>query len=170
MPPPGGSPDGQRIKAPLEDSRGEEKVWFYGALRVRDGHALRLRAPARNTVGSLRLLQAIDQDNPTGELYLVADNLVPPQEPADSRLVGRASTSPPGLHSHQGLLVESARGHAARLFRREALAGQDFCGAADLDEARRVATAQLNRRAKPWVWGRPPPKQRKLRRKFVYRL
>jgi hypothetical protein len=57
-----------------------------------------------------------------------------------------------------------------RLFRREALAGQDFCGAADLDEARRVATAQLNRRAKPWVWGRPPPKHRKLRRKLVYRL
>lgn len=42
---------------------------------MRDGHALTLTAPARNTVGYLRLLQAIDLDNPTGERYLVADTL-----------------------------------------------------------------------------------------------
>lgn len=50
-------------------------VWFYGALRVCDGHALTLSAPARNTAGYLQLLKAIDLDNPTGDLYLVADNL-----------------------------------------------------------------------------------------------
>ena len=54
---------------------GQSRSPFYGALRVGDGHALTLSAPARNTAGYLRLLQAIDQDNPTGELYLVADNL-----------------------------------------------------------------------------------------------
>jgi transposase len=153
----------------LEYRRGEDKVWFYGALRVRDGHALTLSAPARNTAGYLRLLQAIDQDNPTGDLYLVADNL-------------SSHKSPP----IQAWLAEHPRVHLVfiptkacwlnmqegwwRLFRREALAGQDFCGAADLDEARRVATKQLNHRANPWVWGRPPPKHRTLRRKFVYHL
>jgi hypothetical protein len=33
-----------------------------------------------------------------------------------------------------------------------------------------VATEHLNARAKPWVWGRPPPPHRTLRRRFVYRL
>jgi hypothetical protein len=45
----GWSPEGHRIKAPLEYSRGPEKVWVYGALRVRDGRALTLSAPSRNT-------------------------------------------------------------------------------------------------------------------------
>ena len=33
-----------------------------------------------------------------------------------------------------------------------------------------LATSQLNRRAKPWVWGRPPRPHRQLRRHFVYSL
>lgn len=43
--------DGHRIKAPLEYSRGPEKVWVYGALRVEDGQALTLTGPSRNTKG-----------------------------------------------------------------------------------------------------------------------
>lgn len=43
-PAPGWSPDGHRIKAPLEYGRGPEKVWVYGAPRVRDGQALTLTA------------------------------------------------------------------------------------------------------------------------------
>src|SRR5215217_758377 len=60
-PAPGWSPDGHRIKAPLEYSRGPEKVWVYGALRVRDGKDLTLTAPSRNTKGYLRLLEAVAQ-------------------------------------------------------------------------------------------------------------
>ena len=56
----GWSADGHRIKAPLEYSRGEEKVWVYGALRVRDGREITLTAPSRNTAGYLHLLQAIE--------------------------------------------------------------------------------------------------------------
>jgi hypothetical protein len=36
--------------------------------------------------------------------------------------------------------------------------------------ATKVATCQLNARARPWVWGRPPPSPRHRRRVFVYRL
>src|SRR6266567_2083672 len=39
-PAPGWSPDGHRIKALLDYSRGAEKTWVYGALRVRDGKEL----------------------------------------------------------------------------------------------------------------------------------
>ena len=74
-PAPGWSSDGHRIKAALEYSRGPEKVWVYGALRVRDGKALTLSAPSGNTKEYLRLLEAVAHSNPTGELYLITDNL-----------------------------------------------------------------------------------------------
>src|SRR5262249_17020647 len=57
-----------------------------------------------------------------------------------------------------------------RLFRREAFAGQSFADAREIDRATRVATEHLNARAHPWVWGRPPPPHRHLRRRFVYYL
>jgi hypothetical protein len=50
-PAPGWSPDGHRIKAPLEYSRATDKTWVYGGLRVRDGQAVTLTAPSRNSVG-----------------------------------------------------------------------------------------------------------------------
>jgi hypothetical protein len=74
-PAPGWSVNGHRIKAPLDYGRGPEKVWVYGALRVRDGHALTFPAPARTTTGYLRLLEAVDQANPDGDLNLVSATL-----------------------------------------------------------------------------------------------
>ncbi|MEU0478983.1 helix-turn-helix domain-containing protein [Streptosporangium sp. NPDC006013] len=49
-----------------------------------------------------------------------------------------------------------------RLLRKAAFAGQTFTDA--------TATTRLNARAQPWIWGRPPPQPRTLRRMFVYRL
>src|SRR5260221_2041395 len=40
-PAPGWSPDGHRIKAPLNYDRGREKTWVYGALCVRTGQVLK---------------------------------------------------------------------------------------------------------------------------------
>jgi DDE superfamily endonuclease len=57
-----------------------------------------------------------------------------------------------------------------RLFRKAALAGQSFADPSEIDQATRLATAQLNTRAKPWIWGRPTPPTRRLRRRFVYCL
>jgi hypothetical protein len=57
-----------------------------------------------------------------------------------------------------------------RLFRRDALAGQSFATADEIEQATQVATAQLNRRAKPWIWGRPLKTRRHLHRLFCYRL
>jgi hypothetical protein len=44
-----------------------------------------------------------------------------------------------------------------RIFRRQALAGQSFTGPDEIARATQVATAQLNARARPWIWGRPSP-------------
>jgi DDE superfamily endonuclease len=168
-PAPGWSVDGHRIKAPLEYSRGNDKAWVYGALGVRDGQTLTQTASARNTAGYLTLLQALDQAYPTGELYLIADNL-------------SSHTSAP----IQAWLAEHPRVHHAfipvgaawlnliegwwRLLRRAAFAGQCFANRGEIALAVRVATFQLNARARPWIWGRPPPPHRQFRRRFVYSL
>ncbi|MGW0760551.1 transposase [Streptomyces sp. NPDC002814] len=57
-----------------------------------------------------------------------------------------------------------------RLFRKAALAGQTFADPDEIDDATRLATAQLNARARPWIWGRPQPKPRTYRRHFTYAL
>lgn len=58
-----------------------EKVCVYGALRIRDGHEVTLTARSRNTVGYLRLLGAVEQDNPAGDLYVITDNLSSQKSP-----------------------------------------------------------------------------------------
>src|SRR5438046_7481626 len=57
-----------------------------------------------------------------------------------------------------------------RIFRRQALAGQAFADPDEIAHATQVATAQLNARARPWIWGRPQPKPRSYRRRFIYTL
>jgi hypothetical protein len=57
-----------------------------------------------------------------------------------------------------------------RIFRRQALAGQAFADPDEIAHATQVATAQLNARARPWIWGRPQPKPRTYRRRFIYTL
>ena len=153
----------------MDYERGLEKVWVYGALCVRDGHVLTQTAPARNTVGYLALLHTLDQAFPQGDLYLVTDNL-------SSHSSGPVRD---WLAAHPRVQQAFIPVGAAwlnliegwwRLFRRKAFAGASLADAEDIAYVTRIATAQLNRQAKPWVWGRPPPPHRRLRRCFTYRL
>ena len=57
-----------------------------------------------------------------------------------------------------------------RLFRREALAGQTFASPDEITLATKVATCQLSARARPWIWGRPPPSTRYRWRALIYRI
>ena len=168
-PAPGWSPDGHRIKVPLDYERGLEKVWVYGALCVRDGQTLTQTAPSRNTAGYLALLQALDLAHPQGDLYLVMDNLSshssgPIREWLASHPRIQQAAIPVGASWLN--LIEGWWKH----FRRKAFAGVSLADAEDIACATRLATAQLNRHARPWVWGRPPPPHRTLRRHFVYHL
>jgi hypothetical protein len=74
-PAPGWSPGGHRIKAPLEYSRGPEKTWVYGGLRVADGHAVTMCASSRNSAFYQDFLQLEEQANPHGTIYVITDNL-----------------------------------------------------------------------------------------------
>jgi hypothetical protein len=144
-------------------------VWVFGALRIEDGKSLTFTSRSRNSKGYLKLLQKIERAIPKGLIYLVADN----------------------LKTHKSaMLREWLEGHPRidhafipkgaswlnlievwwRLFRRQALAGVDFADGYEIDQATRVATRQLNRKASPWVWGRPPKPPRYRRRLFTYRI
>jgi DDE superfamily endonuclease len=74
-PAPGWSPDGHRIKAPVEYSRGPDKVWIFGALRVEDGKSLTFTSRSRNSKSYLKLLKKIERAITRGLIYLIADNL-----------------------------------------------------------------------------------------------
>src|SRR5262249_46146117 len=97
-PAPGWSASGHRIKAPLDYSRGPEKIWVYGALRVCDGKELTRCTASRNS---------------TTYIALNAD---------------------------------------------------------EIEQATSITTAQLNRRANPWIWGRSHKEHRHSRQLFFYRL
>jgi DDE superfamily endonuclease len=168
-PAPGWSRSGHRSTAPLDSSRGPEQVWVYGALRVHDGQELTCTAPSRNTAGYLKLLQALDQANPAGELNVVSDHRSSHTSgPIQDGLAAHPRAHPVPLPT--GACWRNLQDGWGRLFRREAFAGQSFADAQELDLATRVATEHRNARAAPWVWGRPPRPHRHLRRRFVYRL
>jgi transposase len=153
----------------MDYGRGLEKVWVYGGLRVRDGQEVTFTAPSRNTVGYLTLLKQIDEANPDGELHLVSDNLSShTSAPIQEWLAQHPRVHPVPIPT--GACWLNLQEGWWRLFRREAFAGQSFADAKEIDLATRVATEHLNARAKPWVWGRPPPPQRTLRRRFIYHL
>ena len=74
-PAPGWSPDGHRIKSEIDYSRGPEKTWVYGALPVRDGQQITMAASSRNSVFYQQFRQLVEDANPTGEIWIVTDNL-----------------------------------------------------------------------------------------------
>ena len=168
-PAPGWSPDGHRITAPLEYSRGPDKVWVYGALRERDGQAITLTSRSRNTAGYRHLLAAIVAANPEGDLYLITDNLSSHKSPP---IVDWLAAHPrvQQVFIPKGACWLNLQEAWWRRFRKEALAGQTFVDGEEIDQATAIATQQLNRRAKPWIWGRPPRPKRRLRRGLVYRV
>jgi transposase len=142
-------------------------VWIYGALRVKDGQEITLTTHSRNTAGYLQMLNYIEMVNPEGDLYLIADNLTSHKSaPIQEWLAAHPRIQQ--VFIPKGACWLNMQEGWWRLFRREALAGQTFVDGAEIDQARGVATQQLNGKAKPWVWGRPPRPHRHLRRAFVY--
>lgn len=151
---------------PLNYDRGPQKVWVYGALRVRNGQALTQTARSCNTSGYLELLQTLDHTYPTRDLYLIADNLAshssgPIQDWLEAHPRIQHAFIPIGA---AWLNLIEGWWHISR---RKAFAGQSLADDHDIAYVTSVATEHLNRHAKPWVWGRLPEPQRVLRRRFL---
>jgi hypothetical protein len=153
----------------MDYGRGPEKTWVYGALRVRDGKVLTRCAASRNSKGYIASLAGIEADNPTGDIFVITDNLASHTSAETNAWL----TEHPRIH-HVFIPVGACWLNLQegwwRLFRRDALTGQSFANPKEIEQATRVATAQLNVRAKPWIWGRPGRTPRYRRRLFSYRL
>ena len=74
-PAPGWPPGGHRVKAPPGYSRGRDKARAYDGLRVKDGQAITLCAPSRNSEHYQRFLQQAEDANPGGQIVIITDNL-----------------------------------------------------------------------------------------------
>ncbi|GAT67835.1 transposase [Planomonospora sphaerica] len=143
---------------------------MYGALRIVDGIALTMTSPSRDSASCQEFLRQVEDANPGGgDIVVIADNLS-----SHNSLSARTRPAEHPQIRHVFILVGACWLNLQeawwRIFRRHGLAGVSFAGPDDTDHATRIATAQLNQRAKPWVWGRPPPAPRRLRRRFVYML
>jgi transposase len=136
---------------------------------VRDGKELTRCGASRNSTNSIALLEEIEADNPSGDMYIITDNL----SSHNSAQTRAWMAEQPHLHHvfiPTGACWLNLQEGWWRLFRRDAFAGQSFANPDEIEQATRVATAQLNHRAKPWVWGRPPKDHRHYRRVVCYRI
>ena len=142
-PAPGWSPDGHRIKAELDYSRGPEKTCVYGALRVADGHEVTMTASSRNSAFYQQFLQKLEDTNPVGDIVVVTDNLS-----SHNSLATRTWLEDHPRIRHVFIPVGACWLNLQegwwRIFRKAALAGQSFAGPPEIDQATRLATAQLN--------------------------
>jgi len=168
-PAPGWSPGGHRVKAPLEYARGPDKTWVYGGLRVADGQAITMCAPSRNSTAYQDFLQRAEHANPEGTIYVITDNLSSHNSKSTRAWL---EDHPRIRHAFipKGACWLNLQEGWWRIFRKTALAGQSFADPDEIALATQVATAQLNARARPWIWGRPQPKPRSYRRRFIYTL
>ncbi|MFI6495151.1 transposase [Streptomyces sp. NPDC050564] len=155
-PAPGWSPDGHRVKNEIDYSRGPEKTWVYGALRVRDGQAITMTATSRNSAFYQRFLQLVEEANPAGDIYVITDNLS-----SHNSVSTRAWLEDHPRIKHVFIPVGACWLNLQegwwRTFRKTALAGRSFGDPGHITHAINVATGQLNSRARPWIWGRPAP-------------
>ncbi|MFI6796887.1 transposase [Streptosporangium canum] len=104
-----------------------------------------------------------------GDIFVIADNLS-----SHNSLATRTWPADHPRIRHAFIPVGACRLNLReawwRIFRHQALAGVSFADGKDIDHATRIATAQLSQRAKPWVWGRPPPVPGHLRRQFTHSI
>jgi hypothetical protein len=126
-------------------------------------------APSRNSTACQDFLQRAEQANPDGTIYVITGNLSSHNSKSTRAWL---EDHPRIRHAFipKGACWLNLQEGWWRIFRRQALAGQDFADPDEIAHATRVATAQLNTRARPRIWGRPQPKSRFYRRRFVYIL
>jgi hypothetical protein len=142
----------------------------YGSLRVRDGQGVTMTASSRNSAYYQQFLSQAEDANPgNGTIYVITDNLS-----SHNSVSTREWLEHHPRIAHVFIPVGACWLNLQeawwRIFRHHAIAGQSFAGPDEIDHATRTATTQLNMQAKPWVWGRPPPSPRKLRRRYSYRI
>ena len=130
-PPPGWTPDGHRPKAPLTYSRGPDRTWVYGGLRIGDGQAVTYCAPSRNSAHWQEFLARLERANPIGTIAVITDNL------SSHRSLATRAWLAGHLRLEQVFIPKGAcwlnlQEAWWRIFRRHALAGQTFADSGEI--------------------------------------
>ena len=126
-------------------------------------------APSRNSSHYQRFLQQVEDANPHSQIVIITDNLSS-HNSKDTRAWLEGHPRIQHAFIPKGACWLNLQEGWWRIFRKAALAGQSFADPDEIAHATQVATAQLNARARPWIWGRPQPKPRSYRRRFMYTL
>ena len=143
--------------------------WSPDGHRIKAAHELTMTTSCRNSVAYQRFLQVVEQDNPDGEIVVVTDNLSSHRSVSTRALLEehpriRQVFIPVGacwLNLQEGWW---------RIFRMAALAGQTFADPTEIEAATTPGHRTAQCPSPTWLWGRPAPSTRKLRRRFVYCL
>jgi hypothetical protein len=98
-----GGGGGRNCMACKGSSRGIEKTWVYGGLRVADGQAVTLTAPSRNSANYQRFLALVERTIP-GQRDRGGDRQTCPAIPASPRASGW-----PSIHGSDRCLSPRAR-------------------------------------------------------------
>ena len=108
-------------------SRGPDKTWACGGLRVADGQAVTLCAPSRNSEHYQRFLQQVEDANPRGQIIVITDN----HSSHDSKSTRAWLEDHPRIRHafipKRACWLNLQEGWW-RIFRKTALAGQTFAG------------------------------------------
>lgn len=143
--------------------------WAYGALRHRTGAVFLHSAAARDTASWLAFLDGLEAFVPEGEVSLIIDAL-PLHWTLDTMLWNWGH---PRFHfvplPKAAAWLNLIEGFWKVLGQR-ALDGRACTSPEDVDRALRAGVADWNRAPTPFLWGRPVPPKRRLKRTYVYRI
>ena len=143
--------------------------WAFGALAHRTGAVSVATVATRDTPAWLQFLDGLETLVPGGEVYLIADAL-PLHWTLDTMLWNwghpRFHFVPVPKRAAWLNLIEGFW----KILDQRALAGRDCTSTELVDQALHAGVADWNRRPTAFLWGRPVPPKRRLKRQYVYRI
>lgn len=143
--------------------------WAYGALAHRSGQVFVETAARRDTASWLHFLDGVEAFAPAGDIYLIVDGL-PLHWTLETMLWN---------WGHPRFQFVSLPKAAAwlnliegfwKILGQRALAGRECTSPEQVDAALCAGTTDWNQHPTPFLWGRPPRPQRRLKRQYVYRI
>ncbi len=143
--------------------------WAFGALAHRSGAAFVETTACRDTAAWLHFLDGLETFVPDGDAFLIVDAL-PLHWSVDTM---RWNWGHPRFHfvplPKAAAWLNLIEGFWKILTQR-ALAGRDGTSTQAVDQALSAGAADWNQHPTPFLWGRPPKPQRRLKRQFIYRI
>ncbi|MFJ9753054.1 transposase [Streptomyces chartreusis] len=111
-----------------------------------------MTASSRNSAFYQQFLQMVETANPAGDIYVVTDNLSSHNSLSTRNWLEYHPTIRHVFIPVGACWLNLQEGWW-RIFRKTAFARRSVAGPPEIKQVARLATAQLNAQARPWVWG-----------------